>query len=96
MTKAQHSINRQAFDVREIELKCIMLYRALRNLIASVLPLCVTFIRLSKDVEAVPLPDGKVCLLALPSECSQGDGPAGMSCLKLFSRYITDRKVRVI
>ncbi|XP_056624038.1 nuclear receptor coactivator 7 isoform X2 [Triplophysa dalaica] len=44
------------------------------------------------DVEAVPLPDGKVCLLALPSECSQGQGPAGMSCLKLFSRYITDRK----
>ncbi|XP_016297687.1 oxidation resistance protein 1-like [Sinocyclocheilus anshuiensis] len=44
------------------------------------------------DVEAVPLPDGNVCLLALPSECSQGEGPAGMSCLKLFSRYITDRK----
>ncbi|XP_056120317.1 nuclear receptor coactivator 7 isoform X1 [Rhinichthys klamathensis goyatoka] len=44
------------------------------------------------DVEAVPLPDGNVCLLALPSECSQGEGPAAMSCLKLFSRYITDRK----
>ncbi|XP_052009487.1 nuclear receptor coactivator 7-like isoform X1 [Xyrauchen texanus] len=44
------------------------------------------------DVEAVPLPDGKVCLLALPYECSQGEGPAGMPCLKLFSRYITDRK----
>ncbi|XP_016125336.1 oxidation resistance protein 1 isoform X2 [Sinocyclocheilus grahami] len=44
------------------------------------------------DVEAVPLPDGNVCLLALPSECSQGEGPAGLSCLKLFSRYITDRK----
>lgn len=44
----------------------------------------------------MPLPDGKVCLLALPSECSQGQGPAGMSCLKLFSRYITDRKVRII
>ncbi|KAA0711135.1 Oxidation resistance protein 1 [Triplophysa tibetana] len=44
------------------------------------------------DVEAVPLPDGKWCLLALPSECSQGLGPAGMSCLKLFSRFITDRK----
>ncbi|XP_052386056.1 oxidation resistance protein 1 isoform X2 [Carassius gibelio] len=44
------------------------------------------------DVEAVPLPDGNVCLLALPSECSQVDGAAGMSCLKLFSRYITDRK----
>lgn len=44
------------------------------------------------DVEAVPLPDGKVCLLALPSECSQGEGPAGKSCLKLFARYITDRK----
>ncbi|XP_048047049.1 nuclear receptor coactivator 7 isoform X1 [Megalobrama amblycephala] len=44
------------------------------------------------DVEAVPLPDGNVCLLALPSECSQGEGPAAVSCLKLFSRYITDRK----
>ncbi|XP_051578251.1 nuclear receptor coactivator 7 [Myxocyprinus asiaticus] len=44
------------------------------------------------DVEAVPLPDGKVCLLALPFECSQGEGPEVMSCLKLFSRYITDRK----
>ncbi|XP_052002078.1 oxidation resistance protein 1 [Xyrauchen texanus] len=44
------------------------------------------------DVEAVSLPDGKVCLLTLPSECSQGEGPAGMSCLKLFSRYITERK----
>lgn len=44
------------------------------------------------DVEAVPLPDGNVCLLALPSECSEGEGPAAMSCLKLFSRYITDRK----
>ncbi|XP_043119259.1 oxidation resistance protein 1 isoform X1 [Puntigrus tetrazona] len=44
------------------------------------------------DVEAVPLPDGNVCLLALPSECSHGEGPAGLSCLKLFSRYITDRK----
>lgn len=44
------------------------------------------------DVEAVPLPDGNVCLLALPSECSQGEDPAGLSCLKLVSRYITDRK----
>ncbi|XP_067311606.1 oxidation resistance protein 1 isoform X2 [Pseudorasbora parva] len=44
------------------------------------------------DVEAVSLPDGNVCLLALPSECSQGEGSAAMSCLKLFSRYITDRK----
>ncbi|TRY83466.1 hypothetical protein DNTS_016211, partial [Danionella cerebrum] len=42
------------------------------------------------DVEAVPLPDGNVCLLALPSECSKG--PDGLSCLKLFSRYITNRK----
>ncbi|XP_073725529.1 uncharacterized protein [Misgurnus anguillicaudatus] len=44
------------------------------------------------DVEAVPLSDGRVCLLALPSECCQGDGPADMSCLRLVSRYITDRK----
>ncbi|XP_059376287.1 nuclear receptor coactivator 7 isoform X1 [Carassius carassius] len=44
------------------------------------------------DVEAVPLPDGNVCLLALPSECSKGEGPACLSCLKLFSHYITDRK----
>lgn len=44
------------------------------------------------DVEAVPLSDGKVCLLALPFECCQGEGPADMSCLRLVSRYITDRK----
>lgn len=44
------------------------------------------------DVEAVPLPDGNVCLLALPSECSREEDSAGLSCLKLFSRYITDRK----
>ncbi|KAM9708785.1 oxidation resistance protein 1 isoform 1-T1 [Menidia menidia] len=44
------------------------------------------------DVEAVPLPDGQLCLLALPPECCQGDGPESMQYLKLFCRYITDRK----
>ncbi|XP_041703055.1 nuclear receptor coactivator 7 isoform X1 [Coregonus clupeaformis] len=44
------------------------------------------------DVEAVPMPDGQLCLLALPPECSLGEGPAAMPCLKLFCRYITDRK----
>ncbi|XP_026195590.1 nuclear receptor coactivator 7 isoform X2 [Anabas testudineus] len=44
------------------------------------------------DVEAVPLPDGQLCLLALPPECCQGEGPEAMPCLKLFCRYITDRK----
>ncbi|KAJ7989214.1 hypothetical protein DPEC_G00317180 [Dallia pectoralis] len=44
------------------------------------------------DVEAVPMPDGQLCLLALPHECSQGEGPAAMPYLKLFCRYITDRK----
>uniref|UniRef100_A0A4W5M9F5 TLDc domain-containing protein n=1 Tax=Hucho hucho TaxID=62062 RepID=A0A4W5M9F5_9TELE len=41
------------------------------------------------DVEAVPMPDGQLCLLALPPECSLGEGPP---YLKLFCRYITDRK----
>ncbi|KAK2825979.1 hypothetical protein Q5P01_020193 [Channa striata] len=44
------------------------------------------------DVEAVPLPDGQLCLLALPPECCEGEGPEAMPCLKLFCRYITDRK----
>ncbi|XP_070699127.1 oxidation resistance protein 1 isoform X2 [Pempheris klunzingeri] len=44
------------------------------------------------DVEAVPMPDGQLCLLALPPECCQGDGPEAMQYLKLFCRYITDRK----
>ncbi|KAM4540705.1 oxidation resistance protein 1 isoform 3-T3 [Fundulus diaphanus] len=44
------------------------------------------------DVEAVPLPDGHLCLLALPPECCQGEQPAAMLYLKLFCRYITDGK----
>ncbi|XP_034530646.1 nuclear receptor coactivator 7 isoform X2 [Notolabrus celidotus] len=44
------------------------------------------------DVEAVPMPDGQLCLLALPPECCQGEGPAAIQYLKLFCRYITDRK----
>ncbi|KAM7403171.1 hypothetical protein PAMA_003885 [Pampus argenteus] len=44
------------------------------------------------DVEAVPMPDGRLCLLALPPECCQGEGPEVMPYLKLFCRYITDRK----
>ncbi|KAM7375949.1 hypothetical protein PAMP_005707 [Pampus punctatissimus] len=47
------------------------------------------------DVEAVPMPDGRLCLLALPPECCQGEGPEVMPYLKLFCRYITDRKVGV-
>lgn len=41
------------------------------------------------------MPDGQLCLLALPPECCQGDGPEAMQYLKLFCRYITDRKVGV-
>ncbi|XP_020569147.1 oxidation resistance protein 1-like isoform X3 [Oryzias latipes] len=44
------------------------------------------------DVEAVPLPDGQLCLLALPPELCEGEGPEAMSYLKLFGRHITDRK----
>ncbi|XP_059208784.1 nuclear receptor coactivator 7 isoform X2 [Centropristis striata] len=44
------------------------------------------------DVEAVPMPDGQLCLLALPPECCQGEGPEATPYLKLFCRYITDRK----
>ncbi|XP_055361771.1 nuclear receptor coactivator 7 isoform X3 [Betta splendens] len=44
------------------------------------------------DVEAVPLPDGQLCLLALPPECCEGEGAEAMRCLKLFCRFITDRK----
>lgn len=39
------------------------------------------------------MPDGQLCLLALPPECCQGEGPEATSYLKLFCRYITDRKV---
>lgn len=42
------------------------------------------------------MPDGQLCLLALPPECCQGEGPEAMPYLKLFCRYITDRKVGVI
>lgn len=38
------------------------------------------------------MPDGQLCLLALPPECSQGEGPEAMPYLKLFCRSITDRK----
>lgn len=48
-----------------------------------------------QDVEAVPMPDGQLCLLALPPECCEGEGPEAMRYLKLFCRYITDRKVGV-
>ncbi|XP_034715130.1 nuclear receptor coactivator 7 isoform X2 [Etheostoma cragini] len=44
------------------------------------------------DVETVPMPDGQLCLLALPPECCQGEGPEAMRYLKLFCRNITDRK----
>ncbi|XP_056282508.1 oxidation resistance protein 1 isoform X3 [Pseudoliparis swirei] len=44
------------------------------------------------DVEAVPMPDGQLCLLALPPEFCQGEGPEDMQYLKLFCRNITDRK----
>ncbi|XP_061158223.1 nuclear receptor coactivator 7 isoform X1 [Syngnathus typhle] len=44
------------------------------------------------DVEAVPMPDGQLCLLALPPECCQGEGPDATPYLKLFCRHITDRK----
>lgn len=44
------------------------------------------------DVEAVPLPDGQLCLLALPPECCECEGAVGTSYLKLFCRYITDCK----
>ncbi|KAI4804801.1 hypothetical protein KUCAC02_026414 [Chaenocephalus aceratus] len=45
-----------------------------------------------EDVEAVPMPDGQLCLLALPPECCQAEGPETMRYLKLFCRHITDRK----
>ncbi|XP_035286611.1 nuclear receptor coactivator 7 isoform X1 [Anguilla anguilla] len=44
------------------------------------------------DVEEVSMPDGQLCLLALPAECAEGEGPAAMPYLKLCSHYITDRK----
>jgi len=46
-----------------------------------------------QDVEAVPMPDGQLCLLTLPPECCQGEGPEAVPYLKLFCRYITDCKV---
>lgn len=39
------------------------------------------------------LPDGQLCLLALPPECCQGEGPEAVLYLKLICRYITDGKV---
>ncbi|KAK0153359.1 Oxidation resistance protein 1 [Merluccius polli] len=44
------------------------------------------------DVEAIPMPDGQLCLLTLPPECCQGEGPEAVPYLKLFCRYITDCK----
>ncbi|KAM9355710.1 nuclear receptor coactivator 7 isoform 2-T2 [Pholidichthys leucotaenia] len=44
------------------------------------------------DVETFPMPDGQVCLLALPPECCEGKGPEATPYLKLFCSYITDRK----
>ncbi|XP_041096455.1 nuclear receptor coactivator 7 isoform X2 [Polyodon spathula] len=46
------------------------------------------------DVEAVPMPDGQLCLLALPPECSlaQEEESVAVCYLKLCCRYITDRK----
>lgn len=41
------------------------------------------------------MPDGQLLLLALPPECCQGEGPEAVQYLKLFCRYITDRKVGV-
>lgn len=41
------------------------------------------------------MPDGQLCLLALPPECSAGGGSA-LPYLKLCCRYFTDRKVRVL
>ncbi|KAJ0063107.1 hypothetical protein NL108_012579, partial [Boleophthalmus pectinirostris] len=46
------------------------------------------------DVEAVPMPDGQLCLLALPPECCEGEGADATPYLKLFCRYITDCKVQ--
>lgn len=40
------------------------------------------------------MPDGQLCLLALPPECCQGEGPEAVQYLKLFCRYITDCKVK--
>lgn len=57
-----------------------------------ILPKCTFCCR--QDVEAVPMPDGQLCLLALPPECCQGEGPEALQYLKLFCRYITDRKVK--
>lgn len=39
------------------------------------------------------MPDGQLCLLALPPECCEGEGPEPLPYLKLICRYITDRKV---
>ncbi|XP_072313271.1 oxidation resistance protein 1 isoform X2 [Eucyclogobius newberryi] len=44
------------------------------------------------DVETVPMPDGQLCLLALPPECCEGEGADATPYLKLFCRYITDCK----
>ncbi|XP_028675366.2 nuclear receptor coactivator 7 isoform X1 [Erpetoichthys calabaricus] len=46
------------------------------------------------DVETVTMPDGQLCLLALPPECDpfQGEDTRPVRYLKLCCRYITDRK----
>ncbi|KAK7904868.1 hypothetical protein WMY93_017475 [Mugilogobius chulae] len=44
------------------------------------------------DIATVPMPDGQLCLLALPPECCEGEGADATPYLKLFCRYITDCK----
>lgn len=39
------------------------------------------------------MPDGQLCFFALPPEFCEGEGPEAVQYLKLFCRYITDRKV---
>lgn len=41
------------------------------------------------------MPDGQLCLFALPPEFCEGEGPEAVQYLKLLCRYITDRKVSV-
>lgn len=41
------------------------------------------------------MPDGQLCLFALPPEFCEGEGPEAVQYLKLLCRYITDRKVGV-
>uniref|UniRef100_A0A3Q2YJL5 Si:ch211-15d5.11 n=1 Tax=Hippocampus comes TaxID=109280 RepID=A0A3Q2YJL5_HIPCM len=42
------------------------------------------------------MPDGQLCLLALPPECCLVEGPDATPYLKLFCRHITDRKVSTV